>query len=229
MELSEGRGDDAAAGAAGSRWGVALPDLPEHLHRPGGHAQGAGRTTPVVGADPDEHRHEPADEGRGPAASAALSQAAFRLGRALDAARASVIEYRAEVPNPLAFVRLFETTGWEPHGRLTVESAAQALASTWHAVSAYDGERLVGTGRIIGDGVLHALLVNVIVDPAYRHRGIGSGIVERLVAECRRHRIVDVQLFCAQGVRPFYGRLGFIARPDDAPGMELVVGDSQPG
>jgi GNAT superfamily N-acetyltransferase len=137
-----------------------------------------------------------------------------------------LIEYQAEIPNPLAFVRLFGTTSWDPEGRLTVPAAAAALAPTWYAVSAYEGERLVGTGRIIGDGVLHALLVDVIVDPDYRHRGIGSAIVERLAAECRRHRIVDVQLFCAFGVSPFYERLGFAARPEDAPGMELVAGDA---
>jgi GNAT superfamily N-acetyltransferase len=137
-----------------------------------------------------------------------------------------LIEYQAEIPDPLAFVRLFGTTSWDPEGRLTVAAAAAALAPTWYAVSAYEGERLVGTGRIIGDGVLHALLVDVIVDPDYRHRGIGSAIVERLVAECRRHRIVDVQLFCAFGVSPFYERLGFAARPEDAPGMELVAGDA---
>lgn len=137
-----------------------------------------------------------------------------------------VIEYRAEIPDPLAFVRLFTTTGWDPQDRLTVEAAARALAPTWYAVSAYEGVRLVGTGRIIGDGVLHALLADVIVDPAYQHRGIGSAIVEGLVAECRRHRIVDVQLFCAPGVESFYERLGFAARPDDAPGMELVAGDA---
>ena len=135
-----------------------------------------------------------------------------------------LIEYQAEIPDPLAFVRLFGITGWDPQGRLTVAAAAAALAPTWYAVSAHEGERLVGTGRIIGDGVLHALVVDVIVDPDYRHRGIGSAIVERLVAECRRHRIVDVQLFCEFGVSPFYERLGFAARPEDAPGMELVVG-----
>jgi GNAT superfamily N-acetyltransferase len=124
------------------------------------------------------------------------------------------IEYRAEVPEPVAFVRLFATTGWDPQGRLTVATAAEALAHTWYAVSAYDGTRLVGTGRIIGDGVLHALLVDVIVDPDCRHRGIGSGMVERLVAECRRHRIFYTQLFCARGNRRFYERLGFAARPE---------------
>jgi GNAT superfamily N-acetyltransferase len=136
------------------------------------------------------------------------------------------IEYRAEVPEPVEFVRLFATTGWDPQGRLTVAAAAEALAPTWYAVSAYQGTRLVGTGRIVGDGVLHALLVDVIVEPRDRHRGIGSAIVERLVAECRRHRIVDVQLFCAHGMAPFYERLGFAARRHAAPGMELVAGDT---
>ena len=133
-----------------------------------------------------------------------------------------LIEYRADVPDPVAFLRLFATTGWDPQGRLTAAAAAEALAHTWCGVSAYEGTRLVGTGRIIGDGVLHALIADVIVDPAYRHRGIGSAIVERLVAECRRQRIVDVQLFCARDIQPFYERLGFAARPGHAPGMELV-------
>ena len=182
----------------------------------------------MVGPGRYERAREPVGEGGGPAAPEAPGQALILLGVVLDATPATVIEYRAEVPEPAAFVRLFSTTGWDPQGHLTVESAAEALAPTWYAVSAYAGDRLVGIGRIIGDGVLHALLVDVIVDPAYRHAGVGSVIVERLVAECRRHRIVDVQLFCAYGVRPFYERLGFAARPDDAPGMELVAGDRQP-
>jgi len=171
-----------------------------------------------------EHRHEPVGDGRGPATQEAPGQAVVLLAVALMHTPSPLIEYPAEIPDPLAFVRLFATTGWDLQGRLTVAAAAAALAPTWYAVSAYERERLVGTGRIIGDGVLHALLVDVIVDPDYRHRGIGSAIVERLVAECRLQNIVDIQLFCAFGVRPFYERLGFAARPDDAPGMELVVG-----
>lgn len=138
------------------------------------------------------------------------------------------ITYRAECPTPEAFVRLFRLTGWDPGGRLTPAAAREALAHTWRAVCAYEGERLVGTGRIVGDGVLHALLADVIVDPAYRHRGIGSEIVERLTEEARRHRVLDTQLFCARGKRPFYERLGFVARPDDAPGMELAPGPKRP-
>jgi N-acetylglutamate synthase-like GNAT family acetyltransferase len=63
--------------------------------------------------------------------------------------------------------------------------------------------------------------VNVIVLPELRGRGIGTQIVERLVARCREADVLQVQLFSARGKREFYERLGFAARPDDGPGMEL--------
>ena len=46
----------------------------------GGDASG---TTAVVVADPDERRHEPAGEGRGPAPSATLDQGGFVLASGL--------------------------------------------------------------------------------------------------------------------------------------------------
>lgn len=133
------------------------------------------------------------------------------------------IAYREAVPDAAAFAALFATTGWDAGRPLTIEAAALALAHTWFAVSAYDGERLVGTGRVIGDGVLHALIADVIVDPASQRRGIGTAIVSRLVEVCRSHAVMDVQLFCARGKRPFYERLGFVAREGEAPGMELAA------
>ena len=132
------------------------------------------------------------------------------------------IELRDDPPTPEAFAALFATTGWDADGRVDAVAAEAALHHTWFAVSACVDGRLVGMGRIIGDGVLHGLLADIVVDPAYQSLGIGSRIVERLVGECRRQGIADVQLFAARGRRSFYERLGFAARADDAPGMELV-------
>jgi GNAT superfamily N-acetyltransferase len=132
------------------------------------------------------------------------------------------IELRDDAPTPGAFAALFATTGWDADGRVDAVAAEAALRHSWFDVTAYADGRLVGMGRIVGDGVLHGLLADIVVDPGYQGLGIGSRIVERLVAECRRHDVSDVQLFSARGKRTFYERLGFTARAEDAPGMELL-------
>ena len=75
----------------------------------------------------------------------------------------------------------------------------------------------MGYGRILSDGVMHAMIYDRIVAPDYRGRGIGASILDRLVQECRDAGIYDVRLFCARGKREFYEKRGFVSRADDAP------------
>jgi len=131
------------------------------------------------------------------------------------------IDYRTTSPDPTAFFDLFETTEWNEAYRASPDELARANAASWRTLSAFEGDRLVGFGRVVGDGVLHATVFDLIVHPTHRGRGIGSEILCRLIDECRRYGIRDVQLFAARGKRSFYEQHGFTARPDDAPGMEL--------
>ena len=123
-------------------------------------------------------------------------------------------------PDPDAFAALFETTGWNESYQATVADLAVVLEHSWKVISAYDGDRLVGVGRAVSDGCLHAILYDIIVHPACRRRGIGSAITERLLAACRDAGIRDIQLFAANGKASFYERHGFHRRPEEAPGME---------
>ncbi|MHB8094172.1 MAG: GNAT family N-acetyltransferase [Candidatus Aminicenantales bacterium] len=132
------------------------------------------------------------------------------------------IKYEEALPEIEAYFRLFLTTGWNDEYGFTLDDVAGALGRSWYAVSAYAGSRLVGFGRVLSDGVHHALIVDMIVDPEFQGRGIGSGILRKIIDRCRAERIRDVQLFAAKGRAGFYGRHGFAARPGDAPGMQLV-------
>ncbi|MGC9970825.1 MAG: GNAT family N-acetyltransferase [Bryobacteraceae bacterium] len=131
------------------------------------------------------------------------------------------LEYRESLPDPSEYFALFESAGWNQEYGLTPGELHGAVGRSWFLLTAYWEGRLVGTGRVISDGVLHALIVDVIVLPEYQGSGIGTSIMARLIERCLDARIRDVQLFCARGKAPFYRRLGFVDRSADAPGMDF--------
>jgi len=133
-----------------------------------------------------------------------------------------MIDYRQTRPEKRAWGELFRTTGWNEEYSLDDGQLHGALEHSWYQVSAYDGERLVGYARVISDGILHALIVEVIVAPEYQGRGIGSHMVADVVERCLAANICDIQLFCARGQAGFYERHGFAARPGEAPGMQYA-------
>jgi len=130
------------------------------------------------------------------------------------------IEFRSELPSIDQFWRLFQTTGWNDNYQLPPEGLIQALQASWFVLSAYEGKELVGFGRLVSDGVLHAMIYELIVLPEFQGQGIGGKILEKLVERCKELGVRDIQLFCARGKREFYEKRGFAARPADAPGMQ---------
>jgi len=135
-----------------------------------------------------------------------------------------VIIYQEAVPGRDEFFDLFSTTGWnEEEYHLSPDQLYQAINHSWYMVSVYDRSSLVGYGRVISDGVLHALIVDMIVHPDYQGQGIGRTILAKLIQQCQTAGVKDVQLFCATGKSPFYEKCGFAARPANAPGMQLKV------
>ena len=132
-----------------------------------------------------------------------------------------MIVYQTSLPDRHLYARLFETTGWNASYQLDADQLFTAISQSWYHVCAYDGDELIGFGRLICDGVMHALVVDLIVAPDHQGRGIGREILRRLVERCDAHGIHDVQLFCARGKQAFYEKMQFEARPADGPGMQL--------
>lgn len=92
----------------------------------------------------------------------------------------------------------------------TLEDAKEMLRHTDLILSAWDGEHLVGFGRVLTDFVYRATIWDVIVDQAYQRQGIGTEIVQRILQHPRLRR---VELFWLCTRRPaFYQKLGFSAK-----------------
>lgn len=82
-------------------------------------------------------------------------------------------------------------------------AAAQLVSIAW------SGDRVVGTARLLSDGVCNAYLLDVWTLSARRRQGIARGMVERLVAAVPGQH-VGLQTDDAQA---FYGALGFTPQP----------------
>lgn len=58
---------------------------------------------------------------------------------------------------------------------------AAALATTAN-IGAWDGERLVGSVRVLSDGYFFSTVPEVMVDPDFRRQGIGAELLRRALA-----------------------------------------------
>jgi ribosomal protein S18 acetylase RimI-like enzyme len=106
---------------------------------------------------------------------------------------------------------LFNSVGWE---RRTADRdrLAQLVRGSMFVVSAWDGDRLVGFARAISDGASNAYISTVAVLPGYQKRGIGRGLIQRLL-EGRDH--LQFVLHANERAYPFYLHLDLGFEPFD--------------
>src|SRR5215467_396162 len=79
-----------------------------------------------------------------------------------------------------------------------------------HVAIARDGERVVGTARLLSDGVVNAYLLDVWTASSHRRQGIASAMV-RVLCEQVPGQHVGLQTDDAQA---FYESLGFRPQPE---------------
>ena len=125
------------------------------------------------------------------------------------------IELKENILKPEEFVRLRVATGFAD---IPVDHAAKALENGLVNVSAiYDG-KLVGMGRLVGDGAMYWYLQEIIVLPEYQGRGIGRMIVNHLIEYATVHsatgKFTTIGGVSAKGKEGFYQKLGFDVIPN---------------
>lgn len=119
-----------------------------------------------------------------------------------------VVTFSEEIPTASQLVRLFHQAPWAKDR--SPEQTQEMLRQTDLVLCAWDGDQLVGFGRVLTDFMYRATIWDVIVDRAYHKQGIGTEIVRRIL---HHPRLVQVELFWLCTRRPgFYERLGFSSK-----------------
>ena len=104
---------------------------------------------------------------------------------------------------------LFEQSPWA-RGR-TLDDAQEMVKHTNLFMTAWDGERLVGCGRVLTDYVYRASIWDVMVDRQYQGQDIGTEIIKRILSHPTLQR-VELFWLCTREKQVFYETLGFSAK-----------------
>lgn len=104
---------------------------------------------------------------------------------------------------------LFQQSSWA--GGRTLEDTKDMVHHTNVFITAWDGGRLVGCGRVLTDYVYRASIWDVIVDKPYQGQDIGTGIINRILSHSTLQR-VELFWLCTRDNQAFYETLGFSAK-----------------
>jgi GNAT superfamily N-acetyltransferase len=134
---------------------------------------------------------------------------------------ANEIRYENIVPAAADYNRLRRDAGWP---EMDAETADRCLPASDFILCAFEGEELVGTGRVVGDGGLCFYIQDVIVLESHQGKGIGAGLMDRIMAFVAERAVTDtyVGLMSAVEKEGFYERYGFTVRPTEALGAGMT-------
>ncbi|MDQ5985000.1 MAG: hypothetical protein CSYNP_00704 [Syntrophus sp. SKADARSKE-3] len=82
----------------------------------------------------------------------------------------------------------------------------KAFRNSYAVVFLFDGNLMAGFGRVISDGAYQAALYDIVVMPAYRGKGLGRIIMDRLMEKVPPCNVI---LYANPGKEGFYERRGF--------------------
>lgn len=134
-----------------------------------------------------------------------------------------MIEYKINTLDVNTYLDLRKSVNWKI---LTDEQAQQALEHSLYTVCAYEKDKAVAMGRLVGDGVVICYVQDLVVRPQYQHMGLGGQILTKLIARCEQMQLENTELMlclmCAKGREEFYHKYGFLSRPTEALGPGMI-------
>ncbi len=116
------------------------------------------------------------------------------------------------------YQRLRSTTNW---GQIPNDHVSKALEKDLFSVCILENDKVVGIGRVIGDGVIYFYVQDVIVLPQFRNQGVGQLIMNQIenYLDQMAPDGAFVGLMAAEGTEGFYQNFGYQSRPKSGPGM----------
>ena len=123
------------------------------------------------------------------------------------------------------YISLRSAVGWN---NFAEEQVSNSISNSVYNIKVVDDNKTIAMGRLIGDGMYY-LLVDIIVSPEFQGNGIGSKIIDMLLAYVDNKTPIggrsSVQLIAEKGKEDFYIKKGFKLIPHEfcGAGMRKII------
>ncbi len=103
---------------------------------------------------------------------------------------------------------LYASVGWTAYTKQP-ETLENGFAHSLLTLAAYDGDKLVGLIRTVGDGCTVVWVQDLLVAPDYQRQGIGSGLIRAVLERFSSVRQIMLATDCTERTLAFYRSQGF--------------------
>ena len=108
---------------------------------------------------------------------------------------------------------LYQSVGWTKYlERISV--LEDAYANSLCVIGAYDNEKLVGIIRAVGDGLTIVFIQDIIVQPEYQRKGIGTKLLKAVMDKYSDVYQMELLTDNTEKTKAFYRSVGFSASDD---------------
>ena len=120
------------------------------------------------------------------------------------------IQYKEKIPTPEEYNYIADSVGWGSSENKIVEIA---LNNSLYSICAYDGNKMIGYGRIIGDKTMFLYIQDIMVLPEYQLQKVGSYIMEKILNKVKELKKLNPNIRTyvgpSKGIEGFYKKFGF--------------------
>lgn len=126
-----------------------------------------------------------------------------------------------EKPESSDYVKLRKSCGF---GKVTPEQSNESLNNSLFFVSILHSNKLVGFGRVVGDGTLFFYITDVLVAPDRAGKGIGGMLMKEILSylEKEANSLSTIAVIAFRDKEGFYKKYGFEACPNENFGAGLI-------
>ena len=115
-------------------------------------------------------------------------------------------EYRTY--NEKEILGLYASVGWTAYTGCP-EALRKGFENSMLTLAAYEGERLTGLIRTVGDGYTIVFVQDILVFPAYQRKGIGTALLQAILDRYSHVRQIELATDNIPKTIAFYQSMGF--------------------